>query len=109
MIASVRHAASLGIPPLEPYRTLKRPLEHQQQGIFIAEGDKVVRRMLESNVRIISVLLSPQWYAQVQPLLERNQDLIDAKEPINVGDGHQMAMLIGAAMELEFIKQAVIC
>ncbi len=77
MIASVRHAASLGIPPLEPYRTLKRPLEHQQQGIFIAEGDKVVRRMLVSDVRILSVLLSPEWYAQLQPLLERNQDLID--------------------------------
>jgi len=31
--------------------------------------------------------------------MTRNQDLLDAPEPINVGDGHQMAMLIGAVME----------
>ena len=31
--------------------------------------------------------------------MTRNQDLIDAKEPLNVGDGHQMAMLIGGVME----------
>jgi fumarate reductase flavoprotein subunit len=31
--------------------------------------------------------------------MTRNQDLLDAREPINVGDGHQMAMLIGAVME----------
>jgi fumarate reductase flavoprotein subunit len=31
--------------------------------------------------------------------MTRNQDLLDAPEPINVGDGHQMAMLVGAVME----------
>jgi fumarate reductase flavoprotein subunit len=31
--------------------------------------------------------------------MTRNQDLIDAKEPLNVGDGHQMGMLVGAVME----------
>jgi len=31
--------------------------------------------------------------------MTRNEDLINAPEPINVGDGHQMAMLIGAVME----------
>jgi len=31
--------------------------------------------------------------------MTRNQDLLDAPEPLNVGDGHQMAMLIGAVME----------
>jgi fumarate reductase flavoprotein subunit len=31
--------------------------------------------------------------------MTRNKDLEDAPEPINVGDGHQMAMLIGAVME----------
>lgn len=31
--------------------------------------------------------------------MTRNQDLIDALEPLNVGDGHQMAMLIGGVME----------
>ena len=31
--------------------------------------------------------------------MTRNQDLLDAPEPINVGDGHQMAMQVGAVME----------
>ena len=31
--------------------------------------------------------------------MTRNQDLLDAPEPINVGDGHQMAMQVGAIME----------
>jgi fumarate reductase flavoprotein subunit len=31
--------------------------------------------------------------------MTRNQDLLDAPEPLNVGDGHQMAMRIGAVME----------
>jgi fumarate reductase flavoprotein subunit len=31
--------------------------------------------------------------------MTRNQDLLDAPEPLNVGDGHQMAMQVGAVME----------
>jgi fumarate reductase flavoprotein subunit len=31
--------------------------------------------------------------------MTRNDDLVNAKEPINVGDGHQMGMLIGGVME----------
>jgi fumarate reductase flavoprotein subunit len=31
--------------------------------------------------------------------MTRNQDLLDAPRPLNVGDGHQMAMQIGATME----------
>jgi fumarate reductase flavoprotein subunit len=31
--------------------------------------------------------------------MTRNQDLLNAPEPLNVGDGHQMAMLVGGIME----------
>lgn len=31
--------------------------------------------------------------------MTRNKDLLEAREPLNVGDGHQMAMLVGAVME----------
>jgi fumarate reductase flavoprotein subunit len=31
--------------------------------------------------------------------MTRNDDLLAAKEPLNVGDGHQMGMLVGALME----------
>jgi tRNA G18 (ribose-2'-O)-methylase SpoU len=64
------HIDSLDIPELVPYRTLKRPLEHQRQGIFIAEGEKVVRRFLESPLTVISILLTEEWLAVYRPLLE---------------------------------------
>jgi tRNA G18 (ribose-2'-O)-methylase SpoU len=91
MIASLQHVDSLGIPPLEPYRTLKRPQEHQQQGIFIAEGDKVVRRLLESEIRVLSVLVSPQWYDLLRPMLDLKRDLID----VFVAEEHVMESIVG--------------
>ncbi len=70
MSLHIVHIDSLDIPELAPYRTLKRPLEHQQQGIFIAEGEKVVRRFLESPLTAISILLTEEWLAEYRPLLE---------------------------------------
>ena len=61
---------------LEPYRTLKRPLEHQKEGIFVAEGEKVVRRLLESQLRILSILLTPEWFTVYRPLLEARNETI---------------------------------
>ena len=69
----VRKVADLDLPELEPYRTLRRPLEHARKGIFVAEGDKVVRRLLESSLELVSVLLTPQWY---QKLLADNRYFI---------------------------------
>ena len=31
--------------------------------------------------------------------MTRNKDLLDAPEPLNVGDGHQMVMQVGGIME----------
>ena len=60
----------LDLPELAPYRTLRRPLDHQQQGIFVAEGEKVVRRLLECRFEVISVLLPDKWLADYEPLLQ---------------------------------------
>lgn len=58
---------------LRPYQTLRRPLEHQQEGIFVAEGEKVVRRLLDSNIAVRSVLLTPEWLEVCRPALETKQ------------------------------------
>jgi tRNA G18 (ribose-2'-O)-methylase SpoU len=42
---NVVQVGSLDHADLLPYRTLRRPESHVQQGIFVAEGDKVVRRL----------------------------------------------------------------
>jgi tRNA G18 (ribose-2'-O)-methylase SpoU len=61
---------SLDLPELQPYRTMRRQAEHRQQGIFVAEGEKVVRRLLESTLTVISVLLPEKWLRELEPLLQ---------------------------------------
>lgn len=60
---------SLDLPELAPYRTMRRPMEHREQGIFVAEGEKVVRRLLESSFEVVSVLLPEKWVEDYSPLL----------------------------------------
>lgn len=65
----IQNIASLDLPELAPYRTLRRPFEHEEQGIFVAEGDKVVKRLLESGFGVVSVLLPEGRVAEFEPLL----------------------------------------
>jgi tRNA G18 (ribose-2'-O)-methylase SpoU len=58
---------SLDLPGLQPYRTMRRAVEHVKQGIFVAESEKVVRKLLASNITIISMLMTPQWYENLFP------------------------------------------
>jgi tRNA G18 (ribose-2'-O)-methylase SpoU len=57
----IHHIKNLDLPELQPYRTLRRPEQHKQQGIFVAEGSKVVERLLQSGLTIVSMLLTPTW------------------------------------------------
>ena len=50
----VRKIDSLELPELVPYRTMRRQGEHREQGIFVAEGEKVVRRLLESEFSFVA-------------------------------------------------------
>jgi len=65
----VQRIKSLELPELAPYRTLRRPLEHREQGIFVAEGEKVVRRLLESDFTVVSLLLPEKWFLQYEALV----------------------------------------
>ncbi len=55
-------------PRLAAYRSLKGK-ELEREGIFIAEGEKVVRSMLESGCRIASCLTSRNTLARYKPLI----------------------------------------
>lgn len=66
---NVHTISSLDLPELAPYRTLRRSAEHAAQGIFVAEGDKVVRRLLESEFGVVSVLLPENRVEEFKPLL----------------------------------------
>ncbi len=65
----VHRIDSLELPELAPYRTLKRPAAHETEGIFVAESDKVVRRLLTSHYGVISVMLPEKRLAEFEPLL----------------------------------------
>ncbi|MCX6895371.1 MAG: hypothetical protein NTZ16_07750, partial [Verrucomicrobia bacterium] len=65
----LHHIDSLDWPELAPYRTLKRSAAHESQGIFVAESDKVVRRLLASHYGVVSVMLPAQRLAEFEPLL----------------------------------------
>jgi tRNA G18 (ribose-2'-O)-methylase SpoU len=67
---TIRPVETLEDPYLQPYRTLRRPLEHQREGIFVAEGEKVVRRLLESTTDVVSLLLTPEWFEIYRLTLE---------------------------------------
>ena len=66
----VQTITSLDLPELAPYRTLRRPLAHEAEGIFVAEGDKVVRRLLESPFTTVSIVMPEKYLPQFIPLLE---------------------------------------
>jgi len=61
---------SFDLPELQPYRTMRRQHEHREQGIFVAEGEKVVRRLLESKFSVVSVLLPEKWLTELGSLLQ---------------------------------------
>jgi tRNA G18 (ribose-2'-O)-methylase SpoU len=67
--------SSLDLPELAPYQTMRRSAEHEAQGIFIAEGEKVTRRLLESHFTVVSVVLPEKWLEDFRPLLAaRSED-----------------------------------
>jgi tRNA G18 (ribose-2'-O)-methylase SpoU len=73
----VRQITSFDSPELQPYKTMRRSREHEQQGIFIAEGTKVVQRLLQSNFTVISLVVPEKWMMEFQPLLvKRPEDVI---------------------------------
>ena len=73
---TVRSVTSLDWPELEPYRTLRRPEDHRQKGIVVAEGEKVVRRLFASRFVVHSLLIEEAWLNPLSPLLETRPETI---------------------------------
>lgn len=70
----IQPVQSLDLPELAPYRTMRRQQEHRDQGIFVAEGEKVVRRLLESDLDVVSLLLPERWAVEYRELIERRRE-----------------------------------
>lgn len=69
-MAIVLYPSSLEIPELQPYRVRKNTYELQKEGLFLAEGKRVVVRLLLSSLRTRSVLTTEavwNWLQQQVP------------------------------------------
>jgi tRNA G18 (ribose-2'-O)-methylase SpoU len=110
----VQHIDTLDLPELAPYRTMKRQLDHQQQQIFVAEGEKVVRRLLESRFTVISLLLPEKWLRIYEPLLRQRPEEIHAylaeKEQLEKLTGftmYQGVMAVGKIPSLPTLESVI--
>ena len=90
--AMIQRVSSLELAELAPYRTLKRPIAHMQQGIFVAEGEKVVRRLLDSGLEVISLLLTPDWLARLA-----SSGHLEGREDVTVflAEGELLGRIVG--------------
>jgi tRNA G18 (ribose-2'-O)-methylase SpoU len=88
---TVHRIESLDHPELEPYLTLRRPAEHARRGIFVAEGDKVVLRLLDTSLPIQSVLVTPEWLDRLRSVLERRPEEVHAY----VGERTLLVSMVG--------------
>ncbi|MFH0990844.1 MAG: RNA methyltransferase [bacterium] len=50
----------LNLLSLQPYRVRKHTYELQRDGLFLAEGKRVVHRLLESAINVVSILTTQQ-------------------------------------------------
>lgn len=75
---TVHSTDSLNRPELAPYRTMRRAAEHERSGIFVAEGEKVVRRLLHTSLKVISVLLTQEWLEILRTPLEKRLEDVHA-------------------------------
>ncbi len=90
----VEKISSFDSPELQPYATLRRPLEHERQGIFVAESEKVVRRLLESRLAVVSVVMPEKWLEPFRPLLEARPENV----AVYLADQKLLENLVGFTM-----------
>jgi len=90
----VQEIDALELPELAPYRTMRRQLEHRQRGIFVAEGEKVVRRLLESDFTVLSLLLPGTWLRKYEPLIRSRPE----KVPVYIAEKSILEQLTGFSM-----------
>jgi len=91
---TVRKINSLDLPELQPYRTMRRQLEQRASGIFVAEGEKVVMRLLESQLPVVSLLLPEECVGRLEPLLNIRPEHIE----LFVADKRVLEGLTGFSM-----------
>ena len=90
----IEKISSFDTPELQPYATMRRPAAHELEGIFVAEGEKVVRRLLESHFTVISVVFTERHLMDFRDLIEARPEQIT----VYLADKRWLETLTGFAM-----------
>lgn len=91
---TIQKISSFDSAELQPYATMRRSVEHEKQGIFVAESVKVVKRLLESNFTVVSAILPGKWLDEFRPLLEARPEPIT----VYVAEKKLLETLVGFSM-----------
>jgi tRNA G18 (ribose-2'-O)-methylase SpoU len=82
-------------PELQPYATMRRPQSHEALGIFIAEGTKVTKRLLQSSFAVVSAVLPERWVEEFTPLLRARPEPVI---PVYLANKETLEQLVGFSM-----------
>ncbi len=74
---SILPIEDLDIPEMEPYLTMRRLEQHRLQGIFVAEGDKVVHRLIKSHFGVESLLVLPERLEEFKEALRVRKEAVN--------------------------------
>jgi tRNA G18 (ribose-2'-O)-methylase SpoU len=91
---NVQPLTDLGHPLLVPYRTMKAQRDHHQQRIFVAEGEKIVRRLLETDFTLVSAVMPPKWAEDLRPQIEPRPERVE----VFTAEKERLAELTGFSM-----------
>ncbi len=87
-------------PRLAPYRALKDRDVAREHGLFICEGEHLVRRLLASGLSTHSLLTAEHRVSSVQPL-------VGAETPIYVVPGSMLSHIVGYRFHLGMLACGV--
>ena len=95
-VLHIHYLEDLTLPELEPYRTLRRRKDMDRLDLLVAEGDKCVRRLLDSrfDYELVSILCTAEWLMELRPELEVRPEEIQ----IYVTDEESIGKISGYAV-----------
>ncbi len=73
----IHPVSDIDCPELAPYRSMRKMTDHRLEGLFVAEGHKVVTRLLETDLHIHSLLLTQEWLDSLKPSIQNRQYDVD--------------------------------
>lgn len=88
---NIKPVVDLSLPELKAYCTLRRHQDMQLERTFVAEGDKVVCRLLDSPFPVVSLLITEAWLKRIDAYLARRSGEID----VHVASRDQIEQITG--------------